>query len=220
MFNKCFSLESEYCLSGFFGYLPPCQIQACGNSILFIEIPLEIQNLFPKKSSVFHSHPKKHLWRLGFQLSMFMKPYTSREIPSELYDLVKKFINKWLWSRRIIENRMKTLEICGENLLEFGQIWKLIKIWRMLSIGNGKKFFKKMLSFLIKITLEHWHFFRNFHHIFIRALPPLRQYIQNWKITSDFYNNFPDFGWGGNVPGSPRPLYFYLNCEKVEFKQP
>ena len=75
------------------------------------------------------------------QLSMFMKPYKSREIPNELYDLVKKFIKKlkkWLWSRRIFENRMKILEICRENRLEFGEIWKLVNIWRIISIGEVK----------------------------------------------------------------------------------
>ena len=51
------------------------------------------------------------------------------------------------------------------------------------------------------VSMENWLFHR-FYQIFLGFLPPLRKYP--WKITPDFYNNFSDFFWGGDVPAFPR----------------
>ena len=68
-----------------------------------------------------------------------MRPYKSRDSPCEYYYLVEKFMKKaqkQLRNRRAIENRMKILEIIGENRLEFVEKCKINKISGMISIGQ------------------------------------------------------------------------------------
>ena len=72
------------------------------------------------------------------------------------------------------------------------------------------KMFKKILRFLIKISMENWH--HNFYYIFLGFLTPL-QYL--WKITLDFNNNFSDFGGGGDIPAFPPPFQTLLEANKA-----
>ena len=80
-----------------------------------------------------------------------------------------------------------------QNSARLDQKWK--EFW---------KFSRKLWDFLIKISSENWHFSQVFTTYFLTFLL-LSESIYHWKITSDFYNNFPISRGGGNLPASPTP---------------
>ena len=117
----------------------------------------------------------------------------------------------------------KFLTFFGENRLQFREKCKIIEIWWMISIEQEKlsnlsakhcafgpklkrilKNFKKILRFFDqnlygKLTFLQF-FTKYFLDFWLRS-----ESINLWKIRPDFYNNFSDFGGGGNVPAFPHP---------------
>ena len=127
---------------------------------------------------------------------------------------------------------MKILEIFGENRLKFVEKWKIINIWRMISIGPEKlrnvrakccAFWpKNEENFEIFWSKSLWkidffsHFLLNIS--WISGTSP-KVYVYLWNITPDFYNNFSDFG--ANVPAFrlPTPLPFRIPWKIIPFSK-
>ena len=67
--------------------------------------------------------------------------------------------------------------------------------------------FGRKIQMAGKILRNFWKKTQWEKMIFLLFLEKLLLKIEPWKITSDFYNNFSDFGGGGrrNVPVSPPP---------------
>ena len=118
---------------------------------------------------------------------------------------------------------MKILEIFGENRVQFVEKWKIINIWRRISIGQGKlrnlraklcafgpktkkilKVFKKSLRFYDQNRYGKLTCFTFFTKYFLDFWL-LSESRYRWKITPNFYNNFPISGGGGTFRRSPLP---------------
>ena len=106
---------------------------------------------------------------------------------------------------------MKIFEIFGKTRQDFVDKLKIINIWRIISIGQGKlrklranlcaygpkvkkqlwKFSRKFCDFLIKISIENWLFSQ-----FLLKISWSSAFSPNypWKIISVFYNNFSYLG--------------------------